>query len=85
MHTYSQVKMDGAKVSFLHVSQNVPTDSPMEVMMTCIKFLKAFGILIYIWYMWCMYDEGDDEQAQGKPDPCLTDSATLKVFSIRIS
>ena len=23
--------MDGAKVSFLHVSQNVPTDSPMEV------------------------------------------------------
>ena len=33
----------------------------------------------------CMYDEGDDEQAQGKPDPCLTDSATLKVFSIRIS
>ena len=32
-----------------------------------------------------MYDEGDDEQAQGKPDPCLTDSATLKVYSIRIS
>ena len=27
----SQVKMDGAKVSFLHVSQNVPADSPMEV------------------------------------------------------
>ena len=32
----SQVKMDGAKVSFLHVSQNVPTDSPMEV--TNIKY-----------------------------------------------
>ena len=28
--------MDGAKVSFLHVSQNVPTDSPMEV--TNIKY-----------------------------------------------
>ena len=26
-----QVTMDGAKMSFLHVSQNVPTDSPMEV------------------------------------------------------
>ena len=34
--------MDGAKVSFLHVSQNVPTDSPMEV--TYISYILELTI-----------------------------------------
>jgi hypothetical protein len=33
MNMFSQVKMDNAKQSFLHVSQSVPTESDMEVTM----------------------------------------------------
>ena len=69
--------MDGAKVSFLHVSQNVPTDSPMEVTY-CLKLSERNNFDIFwswvpIWY------EGDNEQAKGEPDPRFPGSATIKV------
>ena len=43
---FAQVKMDGAKVSFLHVSQNVPTDSPMEVTY-CLKLSERNNFDIF--------------------------------------
>ena len=70
--------MDGAKVSFLHVSQNVPTDSPMEV-----TYIVYWSLQYLIFELGSTFKyEGDTEQAKGKPDPCIPGSATLKVRSV---